>query len=110
MKGAIRKAEELAAQFSDSFIPQQFINPTDMEVHRRTTAQKILRDYDGRVDIFVAGVGTGGTVTDVGSALKEHDPWIVAVEPYGFCPADGPPPTKFRASAQALCPRGLTPM
>ncbi|SBV97464.1 cysteine synthase A, O-acetylserine sulfhydrolase A subunit [uncultured Eubacteriales bacterium] len=85
MKGAIRKAEELAAQIPNAFIPQQFNNPANVEVHRRTTAQEILRDLDGQVDIFVAGVGTGGTVTGVGSALKEHNPnvRIVAVEPYG---------------------------
>lgn len=84
MKGAIRKAEELAAQIPGSFIPQQFDNPANVEVHRRTTAQEILRDLDGSVDIFVAGVGTGGTVTGVGSALREHnkDVKIVAVEPY----------------------------
>ncbi|MCD7769677.1 MAG: cysteine synthase A [Oscillospiraceae bacterium] len=85
MKGAIRKAEELAAQFPNSFIPQQFNNPANVAVHKRTTAQEILRDLDGQVDIFVAGVGTGGTVTGVGTALKEHDPnaYIVAVEPFG---------------------------
>ncbi len=85
MKGAVRKAEELAAQFPDSFIPQQFNNPANVAVHKRTTAQEILRDLDGQVDIFVAGVGTGGTVTGVGTALKEHDPnaYIVAVEPFG---------------------------
>jgi cysteine synthase A len=85
MKGAIRKAEELSAQIPNSFIPQQFNNPANVEVHKRTTAQEILRDLDGKVDIFVAGVGTGGTVTGVGTALKEHDPSvrIVAVEPFG---------------------------
>ncbi len=85
MKGAIRKAEELAAQIPNSFIPQQFNNPVNVEVHKRTTAQEILRDLDGAVDIFVAGVGTGGTVTGVGTALKEHDHkvHIVAVEPFG---------------------------
>lgn len=85
MKGAVRKAEELAAQLPDSFIPQQFNNPSNAEIHKKTTAQEILRDLDGQADIFVAGVGTGGTVTGVGSALKEHNPGIriVAVEPFG---------------------------
>lgn len=85
MKGAIRKAEELAARYPNSFIPQQFNNPANVEVHRRTTAQEILRDLDGKVDVFVAGVGTGGTVIGVGSALKEHNPntRVVAVEPFG---------------------------
>ena len=85
MRGAVRKAEELAAQLPDSFIPQQFNNPVNAEIHKKTTAQEILRDLDGQADIFVAGVGTGGTVTGVGSALKEHNPSIriVAVEPFG---------------------------
>lgn len=85
MKGAIAKAEELAAQFPNSFIPQQFNNPANAEVHRRTTAQEILRDLDGKVDVFVAGVGTGGTVTGTGRGLKEANPnvQVVAVEPFG---------------------------
>ena len=85
MRGAVRKAEELAAQLPGSFIPQQFNNPSNAEIHKKTTAQEILRDLDGQADIFVAGVGTGGTVTGVGSALKEHNPGIriVAVEPFG---------------------------
>ena len=85
MKGAIRKAEELAAQFPNSFIPQQFNNPANVEAHKRTTAQEIIRDLDGKIDFFIAGVGTGGTVTGVGTALKEHNPnvRIIAVEPYG---------------------------
>ncbi len=84
MKGAIRKAEELAAQIPNSFIPQQFNNPANVEVHRNTTAREILRDLDGAVDVFVAGVGTGGTVTGVGKTLKEHNRAvrIVAVEPF----------------------------
>ncbi|MDP4145088.1 MAG: cysteine synthase A [Bacillota bacterium] len=84
MKGAIRKAEELSAQISNSFIPQQFENASNPEIHRVTTAEEIWNDTDGKVDIFVAGVGTGGTVTGVGEALKKKNPDIkvIAVEPY----------------------------
>jgi cysteine synthase A len=83
MAGAIRKAEELAASDSRYYIPQQFKNPANPEIHRRSTAEEIWRDTDGKVDILVAGVGTGGTVTGVGEALKERKPSFsaVAVEP-----------------------------
>lgn len=83
MKGAIQKAEELAAEYKNSFIPQQFNNPANPEIHRQTTAEEIWRDTDGEVDIFVAGVGTGGTVTGVGEALKKKKPGVkvIAVEP-----------------------------
>jgi cysteine synthase len=81
--GAVRKAEELARKHRNAFIPFQFKNKWNPEVHRRTTAVEILRAVEGRIDAFVAGVGTGGTVTGVGRVLKEHDPGvrIVAVEP-----------------------------
>jgi cysteine synthase A len=81
--GAIRKAEELAASDKRYFIPQQFKNPANPEVHRRTTAEEIWRDTDGKVDVIVAGIGTGGTITGVGEALKERKPGFrcVAVEP-----------------------------
>jgi cysteine synthase len=84
MEGAVNKAKELAATIPNSFIPQQFDNPANPEIHRQTTAQEILRDTDGQVDIFVAGVGTGGTLTGVGEVLKKHNPnvKIVAVEPF----------------------------
>jgi len=83
MKGAIARALELQAEIPGSFIPQQFENPANPEIHRKTTGEEIWRDTDGKVDIFVAGVGTGGTVSGVGQALKAHNPnvKIVAVEP-----------------------------
>ena len=83
MKGAIEKAQELHEQIPDSFIPQQFKNPANPEKHYNTTAQEIWKDTNGEVDIFVAGVGTGGTVSGIGKFLKEQkkDVTIVAVEP-----------------------------
>lgn len=83
MKGAIAKADELAAEIPNSFLPGQFVNPANPQAHRESTGPEIFRDTDGQVDIFVAGVGTGGTITGVGEYLKAQKPevLIVAVEP-----------------------------
>jgi cysteine synthase A len=83
MRGAIQKAEELAQNTAGAFMPQQFKNPANPEIHRRTTAEEIWRDTDGAVDILVAGVGTGGTLTGIGEVLKKRKPGFraIAVEP-----------------------------
>jgi len=83
MPGAVRRAEELVSKNKNYFMPQQFKNPANPEVHRKTTAEEIWRDTDGQIDIFVSGVGTGGTITGVGEVLKSRKPdvQIVAVEP-----------------------------
>jgi cysteine synthase len=82
MKGAIAKAEELLKEYPDSFMPQQFKNPANVEIHRRTTAEEIWNDTDGKIDIFVGGVGTGGTITGVSETIKKRKKiYSVAVEP-----------------------------
>jgi cysteine synthase A len=83
MKGAIARAEEMLREIPDSFMPQQFTNPSNPEIHRRTTAEEIWRDTDGRVDVVISGIGTGGTLTGVGEVLKARKPEIkmIAVEP-----------------------------
>jgi len=94
MHGSITRAEELADEISNSFIPYQFRNPANPEIHRTTTAEEIWDDTDGAVDIFVAGVGTGGTITGVSEALKEKKPSLisVAVEPSDSAVLSGNPP------------------
>ena len=93
MGGAIRKAEELAASDSRYFLPQQFKNLANPEIHRKTTAEEIWRDTDGKVDIFIAGVGTGGTITGVGQVLKAKNPnvQVIAVEPAASAVLSGEP-------------------
>ncbi len=83
MRGAIAKAEELNAEIKDSIILQQFSNQANVEIHQRTTAEEIWRDTDGKIDILVAGVGTGGTITGIASVLKQRNPnfKVIAVEP-----------------------------
>jgi cysteine synthase A len=94
MVGAVEKAREIVADLKDAFMPQQFMNPDNPAMHRKTTAKEILKDTDGKIDAFVAGVGTGGTLTGVGEVLKKHDPKIrvIAVEPKSSAVLSGGPP------------------
>jgi cysteine synthase len=98
MHEAVDAAEKLATEITDSFVPQQFKNPANPEMHRRTTAQEIWSDLDGKLDVLVAGVGTGGTITGVGEVLKERNPAvrIVAVEPAGSAVLSGGKPGPHR--------------
>lgn len=109
MNGAIRRARELQAENPGSFIPMQFDNPANPAMHYRTTGQEIWRDTDGEVDIFVAGVGTGGTVTGIARALKEHKPSVrvVAVEPENSPVLEGgkPGPHKIQGIGAGFVPK-----
>jgi cysteine synthase A len=111
MKGAIARAEELRQEIEGAFVPQQFENPANPEAHRRTTAEEVWSDTDGQVDVFVAAVGTGGTVTGVGEVLKERRPGvrIVAVEPTDSPVLSGgqPGPHKIQGMGAGFVPKVL---
>ena len=111
MKGAIAKADELAATIANAVIPQQFENPANPEIHRKTTAEEIWNDTQGEVDIFVAGIGTGGTITGVGQVLKKHKPslHVVAVEPEASPVLSGgqPGPHKIQGIGAGFAPKIL---
>ncbi|OBQ77592.1 MAG: cysteine synthase A [Mesorhizobium sp.] len=111
MKGAIAKADELAATLPNAIIPQQFENPANPEIHRRTTAEEVWNDTNGEVDIFVAGIGTGGTITGVGQVLKKRKPslHVVAVEPEASPVLSGgqPGPHKIQGIGAGFAPKIL---
>ncbi|MBM3245039.1 MAG: cysteine synthase A [Candidatus Omnitrophica bacterium] len=111
MSGAVRKAEELAKDNKDYFMPQQFSNPVNPQIHRRTTAREIWADTDGKIDILVAGVGTGGTITGIAEAIKKKKPGlkVVAVEPLDSAVLSGarPGPHKIQGIGAGFIPEVL---
>lgn len=111
MQGSINKAEELLKKTPDSFMPQQFLNPANPEIHRKHTAKEIMDDTGGNLDAFIAGVGTGGTITGVGEVLKKHNPKIkvVAVEPKSSPVLSGgqPGPHKIQGIGAGFVPKVL---